>query len=170
MTLRMKLIGVLGSLISLFAYTILVIFLNLQMAATKLEQASRSIEHTAGVGIPLMLNIKEIKSDIIQVQQWLSDISATRAPPRRQANRRPSCYVHRAISTGRPTVCVVSSSGSSAISGPPDRWFWGQQTELFTDWQSYFDMNFRGGGRNAAGRPMERGAAGQSSHCARAMP
>ncbi len=79
MTLRMKLIGVQGSLITLFALVVLVIFVNLRIAASNLEQASNEASHISATGIPLLLSIKEAKTDIIQVQQWLTDISATRA-------------------------------------------------------------------------------------------
>ncbi len=78
MTLRMKLIGVLGSLIALFALVVVLIFVNLRFAASDLERASHESMHIADAAIPLLLNIKEAKTDIIQVQQWLTDISATR--------------------------------------------------------------------------------------------
>jgi methyl-accepting chemotaxis protein len=79
MTLRTKLIGTLGALIALFAVTTGMVFVNLRIAASDLERASDGAARTAGREIPLLLAIKEAKIDIIQIQQWLSDISATRA-------------------------------------------------------------------------------------------
>jgi methyl-accepting chemotaxis protein len=78
MTLRTKLIGVQGVLIGLFALVVVLIFVNLRFAASDLERASQEVSDVAGAGIPLLLNINAAKTDIIQVQQWLTDISATR--------------------------------------------------------------------------------------------
>ncbi len=78
MTLRMKLVCVQGAVIGLFAAATLSVFLSLQMAAFDLERAAKDASRTAGTEIPLLIGIKEAKTDIIQVQQWLTDISATR--------------------------------------------------------------------------------------------
>ncbi len=79
MTLKMKLICVQGALIGLFAAATVSVFFTLQMTALNLEHASQGVARTANLEIPLLINIKEAKTDIIQVQQWLTDISATRA-------------------------------------------------------------------------------------------
>ena len=78
MTLRAKLIVVLATVIGLFAADTATVLLNLRQAQTALDNAATTTATTAEAEIPFLLAIKETKIDVIQVQQWLTDISATR--------------------------------------------------------------------------------------------
>ncbi len=78
MTLRAKLIVVLATVIGLFAADTATVLLNLWRAQTALDNAATTTATTAEAEIPFLLAIKETKIDVIQVQQWLTDISATR--------------------------------------------------------------------------------------------
>jgi len=78
MTLRAKLIAVLALVIGLFAADTITVLLNLGQTQTTLNRGTKMSATTAEAEIPFLLAIKEIKVDVIQVQQWLTDISATR--------------------------------------------------------------------------------------------
>ena len=78
MTLRTKLIAVLALVIGLFAADTITVLLNLGQAQTALKSAAETTVNTAEAEIPFLLAIKEVKIDVIQVQQWLTDVSATR--------------------------------------------------------------------------------------------
>ena len=78
MTLRTKLIAVLAIVIGLFAADTITVLLNLRQTQTTLDRGTRMSVRTAEAEIPFLLAIKEIKVDVIQVQQWLTDVSATR--------------------------------------------------------------------------------------------
>src|SRR3954462_1619254 len=45
----------------------------------RIDRSEKAAELAAGQGIRLVAGINTIQIDIIQVQQWLTDISATRA-------------------------------------------------------------------------------------------
>ncbi len=78
MTLRAKLFAVLALVIGLFAADTSTVLLNLNRAQTILDSGAKMSAMTADAEIPFLLASKAIKVDVIQVQQWLTDISATR--------------------------------------------------------------------------------------------
>ena len=77
MTLKAKLITVLAIVIGLFAAVSITVLLNLRQTQTALDSAAKTTVTIAEAEIPFLLAIKEIKIDVIQVQQWLTDVSAT---------------------------------------------------------------------------------------------
>jgi methyl-accepting chemotaxis protein len=79
MTLKAKVIVVLALVIGLFMTAGITVFVNLQWAKADLDEAANDVRRTARSEVPFLLVIKEIKIDVSQVQQWLTDVSATRA-------------------------------------------------------------------------------------------
>lgn len=81
MSVKMKIFGI-------FALSLLLAWGALGFVARGLLSQNQSLEHdseqTAAVAqgyLPLVIRIKDIKTNVIQVQQWLTDISATRGAP-----------------------------------------------------------------------------------------
>ncbi|MEJ2020126.1 MAG: hypothetical protein P8X51_18225, partial [Maritimibacter sp.] len=52
---------------------------GLQSVSGEAQQSATEIETVSTSNVPLLTTIKDLKIDVIQVQQWLSDIAATRA-------------------------------------------------------------------------------------------
>ena len=78
MTLKAKVIAILAMVIGLFAAVSGTVFVNLELAKADLETTATDATRVATKDLPLLLLIKEIKIDVVQVQQWITDISATR--------------------------------------------------------------------------------------------
>jgi len=78
MTLKAKVVAVLAMVIGLFAAVTGTVYLSLEVAKSDLDKTAAGSARIAATDLPLLLLIKEIKIDVIQVQQWLTDISATR--------------------------------------------------------------------------------------------
>ena len=78
MTLKAKLIIVLATVISLFGLSAGTTFVKLSSGDKHIANAAVTVNEFAKNDIPFLLTIKKIKIDVIQVQQWLTDISATR--------------------------------------------------------------------------------------------
>lgn len=81
MTVKTKIFGV-------FALSLLMAWGALALVATGLvgqnARLESDVDQTSAVAdgyLPLVIRILDIKTDVIQVQQWLTDISATRAAP-----------------------------------------------------------------------------------------
>ncbi|WP_395004831.1 methyl-accepting chemotaxis protein [Cypionkella sp.] len=81
MSVKIKIFGV-------FAVSLLMAWGALALVATGLFSQNAKLESDANQTIsvaegylPLVIHILEIKTDVIQVQQWLTDISATRGAP-----------------------------------------------------------------------------------------
>ena len=78
MSVRIQLVAVLAVLIAGFvilaAANYVLIARQTPVLTATYEDAARVDGHT----VPLLVKIKEIKTDVVQVQQWLTDISATR--------------------------------------------------------------------------------------------
>lgn len=79
MTIKFKLVAALALVLGLFAFTSGVTFLTLRSAQPDLDKAALDAGRISASDLPLLLVIKEIKVDVIQVQQWITDYSATRA-------------------------------------------------------------------------------------------
>jgi len=78
MTLKAKVIIVLSLVVGMFAIAAGTVFVNLQIAQDSLDEAAADVRRTADLEVPFLMKIKEIKFDVVQVQQWLTDVAATR--------------------------------------------------------------------------------------------
>jgi len=78
MTLKAKLILVLATVISLFGLAATTAFVQLSTGDQHIGNAATTVDEFAKSDIPFLLTIKKLNIDVIQVQQWLTDISATR--------------------------------------------------------------------------------------------
>jgi methyl-accepting chemotaxis protein len=54
------------------------VFVEVRSQGVELGHAAAELGEIGGTELPLLLTIKEVKIDVIQVQQWITDISATR--------------------------------------------------------------------------------------------
>ena len=79
MSIKARLIAVLALILSVFTGAAAVTLMNLNAQLPKLEITETSANIVANDAIPLMVLIKDIKLDVVQVQQWIGDISSTRA-------------------------------------------------------------------------------------------
>lgn len=78
MTLKAKLIIVLATVICLFGLSAGTTFVMLSNGDQHIGNAAATVDEFAKNEIPFLLTIKKLKIDVIQVQQWLTDMSATR--------------------------------------------------------------------------------------------
>ncbi|MBT7759115.1 MAG: methyl-accepting chemotaxis protein [Rhodospirillaceae bacterium] len=78
MTVKTKLSAVLALLLIILAGTSGITFFRLNAQAPQLHQMDVDATHVSGSWIPLLLSAVAVKSDVDQVWQWLTDISATR--------------------------------------------------------------------------------------------
>jgi len=81
MSIKARLIAVLGLILIVFSGAGAVTLINLSAQLPKLENTEDSANTVANQAIPLALLIKDIQLDVVQVQQWITDISATRGLP-----------------------------------------------------------------------------------------
>ncbi|MCK4711403.1 MAG: hypothetical protein KAT26_00840 [Marinosulfonomonas sp.] len=81
MTIKTKIFGVLGLVMLLSWASATVAVLDLFSQGPGLVKTVQQVDKISGNAIPLLVTIKEIKADVIQVQGWLTDISATRGLP-----------------------------------------------------------------------------------------
>ena len=81
MSIKARLIAVLAIILAVFTGAAAVTLINLNAQTPKLEVTESSASIVANEAIPLMLLIKDIQLDVVQVQQWISDVSATRGLP-----------------------------------------------------------------------------------------
>ncbi|MEN8195794.1 MAG: methyl-accepting chemotaxis protein, partial [Pseudomonadota bacterium] len=77
-TIRARLTGTIIVILALFGLAGVMVFLEVRSQGVELGQAEEELGEIGGIELPLLLTIKEIKVDVIQVQQWITDISATR--------------------------------------------------------------------------------------------
>ncbi|KAA2314680.1 methyl-accepting chemotaxis protein [Pseudooceanicola sediminis] len=81
MTIKRKIFGVF-TLVTVLAWGgILTAILLLVAQNARMEQSAHLSQSITQNLMPLFSAVKDIKTDVIQVQQWLTDISATRAAP-----------------------------------------------------------------------------------------
>jgi len=81
MSIKARLVAVLAIILLAFAGSAVVTLINLNAQLPKLEATEDSANVMSDKAIPLMILIKEVKLDVVQVQQWISDVSATRGLP-----------------------------------------------------------------------------------------
>jgi methyl-accepting chemotaxis protein len=81
MTIKAKIFGVLiGSLVLAWG-GIVISMVDLSSQNARLETSTEQTARISSEFVPLLVNIESIKTDVLQVQQWLTDISATRGLP-----------------------------------------------------------------------------------------
>jgi methyl-accepting chemotaxis protein len=81
MTLKRKIFSVLA-LVTLLAWGGILTTISLLIVQnTRMEQSAHVSRALTDHLMPLFSAVKDVKTDVIQVQQWLTDISATRAAP-----------------------------------------------------------------------------------------
>ncbi len=78
MTIKTRLILVLGVMFSVFGIATGVTVVNLNAEIPLLKTSVKTADQVSQSSIPLLETIKDIQRDVIEVQLWISDISATR--------------------------------------------------------------------------------------------
>ena len=78
MSIKARLVAVLAMILAVFTGAAIVTLINLNAQMPKLEVTEDSANVVSHEAIPLMVLIKDIQLDVVQVQQWIGDISATR--------------------------------------------------------------------------------------------
>ena len=78
MTLKLKLAGILSGILFVYAVSLGFTAWSLNFQQHHLQSSEAQAGSVAELAVPLLVAVKEIKTDVIQVQQWLTDISATR--------------------------------------------------------------------------------------------
>ncbi len=81
MSIKAKIFSVLSALLVLVGVAIGFTIFSLEQQEPPLVQAEKDVASVAESAVPLLVIIKEIQADVIQVQGWLTDISATRGMP-----------------------------------------------------------------------------------------
>ncbi|MBL4614026.1 MAG: methyl-accepting chemotaxis protein [Magnetovibrio sp.] len=81
MSIKARLVAVLAIILLVFTGAAAVTLFNLNAQLPKLELTEDSADSVANKAIPLAILMKDIQLDVVQVQQWITDISATRGLP-----------------------------------------------------------------------------------------
>ena len=81
MTIKVKIFGILGLILLLTGGGIGMAVIQLKAQGPELVRTENQVRQVSESAVPLLVTIKEIKADVIQVQGWLTDISATRGLP-----------------------------------------------------------------------------------------
>jgi len=81
MTLKVKIFGVLALILLITGGGIGVAVTKLISQGPELIKTEEQVDQVLSFAVPLLVSIKEIKADVILVQGWLTDISATRGLP-----------------------------------------------------------------------------------------
>jgi methyl-accepting chemotaxis protein len=77
-TMKAKIFGAIGLILAIMVLSNGFVVMRLVSQGTELQQAESEVAQVSNAAVPLLVSIKAIKVDVIQVQQWLTDISATR--------------------------------------------------------------------------------------------
>ena len=80
-TLRAKIFAILACIMILSAGATGFVIYKLLSQSPELDRNADQVATISDVSIPLLITIKDIQNDVVQVQGWLTDISATRAAP-----------------------------------------------------------------------------------------
>ncbi|MBF0168650.1 MAG: EAL domain-containing protein [Alphaproteobacteria bacterium] len=78
-TIRRALLAVFGLIVLVLAVLGAVTATQFKSQTSQIDKLSHAVEKITIKGLPLIVAIKDINLDIVQVQQYLSDVSATRA-------------------------------------------------------------------------------------------
>lgn len=79
MSIRASLFGGFGFLIIVLFSTVGVSFLVIRHLGDALESSQATSNRIAEQAVPLLAATKDVRFDVVQVQQWLTDVSATQA-------------------------------------------------------------------------------------------
>jgi methyl-accepting chemotaxis protein len=77
-TIRARLTATILVILALFGLAGFMVVMELRSQGDDLDFTAQELRAIGEMELPLLLTIKEIKVDVVQVQQWLTDISATR--------------------------------------------------------------------------------------------
>jgi len=78
MQFKTRLILILAGIAGLFTAVATFSVIDLRLQTPRLMEVSHDVNEVIEAEIPLLLTVKNIQIDVTEVQQWLSDISATR--------------------------------------------------------------------------------------------
>ncbi|OHC74473.1 MAG: hypothetical protein A3G18_11315 [Rhodospirillales bacterium RIFCSPLOWO2_12_FULL_58_28] len=78
MTVKTKLIVILSLLLIVIVGTSFLTYVQLSAQIPQLEAMQKQTNTVATANVPLLSTVKQVKFHVVQVQQWLTDISATR--------------------------------------------------------------------------------------------
>ena len=78
MSIKARLVMVLALILVDFSGASAVTLYSLNTQTPKLELTQQAASRVSEYSIPLLATIKDLKLDVVQVQQWISDIAATR--------------------------------------------------------------------------------------------
>jgi methyl-accepting chemotaxis protein len=78
MTFQNKILLAFGIVIIAISASLLLISTKILSQKPVIEEMGKGVSETASTAVPLLKVIGELKLDVVQVQQWLTDISATR--------------------------------------------------------------------------------------------
>ena len=78
MTVKSKLTAILILLLLVFVGTSGLTYFRISAQVPEMRQMAAEMTEVAEAGVPLMLAVGDVKTDVYQVWQWLTDISATR--------------------------------------------------------------------------------------------
>ncbi|MCW8914404.1 MAG: methyl-accepting chemotaxis protein [Magnetovibrio sp.] len=81
MSIKARLVAVLAVILLVFTGTAAITLVSLSAQLPKLETTEDSASSVADLSIPMAILMKEIQLDVVQVQQWITDVSATRGLP-----------------------------------------------------------------------------------------
>ncbi len=77
-SMKAKIFGAIGLILAIMVLSNGFVVMRLISQGTELQRAESEVARVSNAAVPLLVSIKEIKVDVIQVQGWLTDISATR--------------------------------------------------------------------------------------------
>jgi len=78
MTFKQKIIGIVGGIVLISIVSTSITAIRLIQIAPDLGASAISASNIREHTVPLLVAVKQIKTDVIQVQQWFTDVSATR--------------------------------------------------------------------------------------------
>jgi len=77
-TLKQKTLSIISVILLVMLVSNAITIFKLNNATEELDSMKSSASRVVDSSVPLLAVIKELKTDVVQVQQWLTDISATR--------------------------------------------------------------------------------------------
>ena len=78
MSIKFKILAAYGAILLIAGASFLIVLMQVYHEGEGLRQIDKGISHTSSSAVPLLKTIDNLRLDVVQVQQWLTDISATR--------------------------------------------------------------------------------------------
>ena len=78
MSLNAKILATLAAILGICGLATVMVVVSLWLAKPRISEMRSDIASIAETAIPLIERVKDIKLDVVQVQQFLTDVSATR--------------------------------------------------------------------------------------------